>query len=373
MKTILHILRKEFLQVFRNRTMLPVIFVVPIVQLLILVNAATMEMKKIEIDIVDNDLSTTSHKLINKFSGSPFFEIKKVTFSVKEAEKDLLQNDSKMVLNIPAGFENSLFRENESELQLLIDAVNGMSAGLTNAYAQSVISDFNSDIINERGKNMIVSGTPKTINFDNQFWYNPQLNFKYYMVPGILVILVSIIGMFLTALNIVREKETGTIEQINVTPIKKYQFITGKLLPFWIIALFDLAFGLFIGKLLFNVPMVGSLPLLFFFAGLYLIVVLGLGLLISTMAYSQQQVMFLAFFLMITFILMSGVFTPEESMPQWAQRINVINPFAYFMRVIRMILLKGAGLKEVYKEFVSIFIYGITILSLAVWRYRKIA
>ena len=181
------------------------------------------------------------------------------------------------------------------------------------------------------------------------------------------------IGMFLTALNIVREKETGTIEQINVTPIRKYQLLTGKLIPFWIIALFELAFGLILGKILFNIPVEGSLLLLFSFAGIYLLVVLGIGLFISTMANTQQQVMFMVFFFMLTFILMSGIFTPEESMPYWAQRVNLINPFSYFMRVIRMILLKGSGFKEVVSEFISITIFGIVILSLAIWRYRKIA
>lgn len=374
MKTIIFILQKEFLQVLRNRTMLPIIILMPIIQLVILANAATLEMKKIDMEIVDNDLSPTSRKLANKFQGSPFFEINASRFSIEEANEDLLQNDTRMILNIPSGFEKKLIREKESELQVLIDAVNGMSASLINAYAQSVITIFNSDLRAEEGSNVLMTNVmPKNIQFENQFWYNPQLNFKYYMVPGILVVLVSLIGMFLTALNIVREKEAGTIEQINVTPIKKYQFIAGKLIPFWIIALFELAFGLLIGKLLFNIPFVGSLPLLFLFASIYLIAVLGIGLLISTMSNSQQQVMFLTFFLMITFILMSGIFTPAESMPHWAQKINVINPFAYFMRVIRMILIKGAGLKDIFMEFVSISIYSLIILSLAIWRYRKIA
>ena len=373
MRTILFILQKEFLQVFRNRTMLPVIFVVPIVQLLILVNAATMEMKNIDMEVVDLDLSPVSRRLVSKFEGSPFFNIQKTIFSIDEAKTDLLENRTKMILQIPDGFERKLFVENKCDIQLLIDAVNGMTASLSNAYAQAVIRDFNAELLAKQGTNAYVNIVPENIQIENSFWYNPELNFKYYMVPGILVILVSMIGIFLTAMNIVREKEMGTIEQINVTPIKKYQFITGKLLPFWIIALFELGFGLIIGKLLFRLPIEGSLPLLFAFAGLYLFVVLGLGLLISTMAHSQQQVMFLSFFFLVTFILMSGVFTPEESMPFWAQRVNIINPFAYFMRVIRMIILKGSGFTDVIREFVSITVFGIIVLSLAIWRYRKVA
>ncbi len=373
MRTILFILRKEFLQVFRNRTMLPIIFLVPMVQLLILANAATMEMKKITMDVVDLDLSPVSRKLVSKFEGSPFFYVRGSTFSIEEAKTDLLESNADMILQIPGEFEKNLVVQNRGNIQLLIDAVNGMKASLSNAYAQSVISEFNAELSGEKGTNVLNPRKPKTILIENAFWYNPELNFKYYMVPGILVILVSIIGIFLTALNIVREKETGTIEQINVTPIRKYQFIAGKLLPFWIIALFELGFGLLIGKILFRLPVVGSITLLFSFAAFYLIVLLSLGLLISTLSNSQQQVMFLSFFFLITFILMSGVFTPEESMPVWAQRINILNPFAYFMRVIRMILLKGSGFTDVYREFLSITVFGIVVLSLAIWRYRKIA
>ena len=373
MRTIVFILYKEFLQIFRNKTMLPIIFIVPIVQLIILAHAATMEMKHIKLFVVDKDLSSTSKKLINKFEGSPFFVIKESGFSDREAESAILKNKTDAILHIPANFEKELYSENTSDIQLLIDAINGLKAGLTNAYASAVVSGFNREILKERGSKISFNVKLKRIQTHYSYWYNPQLNFKFYIVPGILVILVSMIGMFLTALNIVREKETGTIEQINVTPIRKYQLLTGKLIPFWIIALFELAFGLILGKILFNIPVEGSLLLLLSFAGIYLLVVLGIGLFISTMANTQQQVMFMVFFFMLTFILMSGIFTPEESMPYWAQRVNLINPFSYFMRVIRMILLKGSGFKEVVSEFISITIFGIVILSLAIWRYRKIA
>jgi ABC-2 type transport system permease protein len=193
------------------------------------------------------------------------------------------------------------------------------------------------------------------------------------MFSGILVIVVTLIGMFLTALNLVREKELGTAEQMNVTPIRKYQFILAKLLPFLMIGLFELAFGLVIGRILFDLPIRGSLLVLFGTATVYLIVALGIGLFLSTISETQQQMMFIAFFFMITFILMSGVFTPAESMPDWAQKINVLNPMAYFMKAIRMILLKGSGFSDVAREFYSLGIYAIAILSLAILNYRKTA
>lgn len=356
----------------RNKTMLPLIFVLPIVQLLVLVHAATLDMKSIEVFLVDKDLSATSRSLVNKFEGSPFFNITGGDFSMKEAENTLKENRTDMILHIPDGFEKDLFRYKRSELQLLINAINVTAAGLTNAYATSVIGDFNRNIIVEN-IDILPKQEMKDIDVTYSFWYNPELNYKIYMLPGILVILVTIVGMFLTALNLVREKELGTIEQINVTPIKKYQFILGKLVPFWLIAMFELAFGLLIGKLLFHIPMVGSLWLLFAFAGVYLLVALGLGLFISTVSNTQQQVMFISFFIFLIFTMMSGIFTPVESMPEWAQQVNIVNPLAYFMRVIRMIMLKGSGFANISGEFFSLLIYAAIALSLAVWMYRKVA
>lgn len=377
MRTILHILRKEFIQIFRNKTMLPIIFVVPVIQTLVLVYAATLEMKSIELAVVDKDLSATSRELINEFNGSPFYKVRYATFSIDEAEQLLKEDKVDAILHFAPGFEKDLFGsinieggKSGARLQLIINAINQMEASLINVYSLSIISDFNRDLVVEN-INILPNEQLKTIKTQALYWYNPELNYHIYMLPGILVILVTLIGMFLTALNLVREKELGTIEQVNVTPIRKYQFIAGKLIPFWLIALFELAFGLTIGKIVFDIPIEGSLLVLFSFASVYLLVVMGLGLFLSAISSSQQQVMFVAFFLMITFIMMSGIFTPVESMPSWAHKVNIINPFAYFMKAIRMILLKGSGFADLKNEFLSLGVYATIALSLAVWRYRK--
>ncbi|HEC42085.1 MAG TPA: ABC transporter permease [Bacteroides sp.] len=371
MRTIIHLLQKEFIQIFRNRFMLPIIFVMPIVQMVVLVFAATLEMKNIEMIVVDKDLSEVSRRMTAKFGGSPFFNVKSFTFSIEEAEDFLRANEADIVLHIPRGFEKDLMRENQAKVQLLIDAVNATTAGLSNAYASNVLRDFNEQIIIENFGP--VSQGMERVNIRYSFWYNPDLNYKIYMLPGILVILVTLIGMMLTALNLVREKELGTAEQINVTPIRKYQFIIGKLLPFWVIALFELSFGLLVGKILFHLPMEGSIALLFLFASLYLLVALSIGLFLSVISNSQIQVMFLMFFFFITFVLMAGIFTPAESMPDWAIRVNTINPLAYFIRVIRMILLKGSGFADISGEFFALGLYATVMMSLATWRYRKAA
>jgi ABC-2 type transport system permease protein len=373
MRNIGFIIQKEFTQIFRNRTMLPLIFVLPFVQLIILVNAATMDMKNIKMIILDKDFSPISRQISDKFSHSPFFKLLKTDFSDEAADNEMLRNGTNMIMVIPEGFEQQLYRYGKATIQIQIDAINGMTAGLANAYTTQIIAGFNNELLVGNGGNALVNTVPKTIDIGFSYWYNSELKFKFYMVPGILVILLTIISMFLSSLNLVREKEMGTIEQINVTPIHKYQFIIGKLVPFWIIALFELAFGLLLGKLLFNIPIEGNLLLLFAFAAVYLLAVLGIGLLISTLSQTQQQAMFLNFFFMLTFILMSGIFTPAESMPHWAQEVNFINPVAYFMRVIRMILLKGSTFSDISGDFIGIFIIAAVLLTLATWRYRKIA
>jgi ABC-2 type transport system permease protein len=276
-----------------------------------------------------------------------------------------------MILHIPYGFERRLVKENTAKVQIIINAINGASAGLISAYSTMIILDFNRELlIDFLSPAMLASA--HNINITSSYWYNPKLNYKTYMVPGILCLLVTIIAFLLSGMNIVREKEIGTIEQINVTPIRKVQFIAGKLMPFWIIALFELAFGLTLGKLLFNIPIIGSLWLIFLSAAVYIFVILGFGLLISTMTNTQQQSMMVSFFFMVIFILMSGLFTSIESMPVWAQNLDHINPIAYFIRIMRMVMLKGSNFYDIRESFYSLVVYAVAIISFAVWRYRKV-
>jgi ABC-2 type transport system permease protein len=370
MRILLTLLAKEFRQIFRNRLLLPIIFVVPVVQMILLTYAASLEMKGITMTVVDQDFSQASRLLVSRFEASPFFEIRLVGTDYKAAINELKSDKVDVILHMQHGFEKRLITEMETDLQLVVNAINNTEAGLINSYCTLILSEYNTQI---RADWFGLAGPDgiTALEIIPVYWYNPLLDYKIYMFSGILVIIVTLIGMLLTALNLVREKEMGTTEQINVSPIRKYQFIMAKLIPFLLIALFELAFGLVIGRLLFGLPMVGSLGLLFLFTVIYLFVVLGIGLFLSTISNTQQQLMFMAFFFMITFILMSGVFTPADSMPRWAQKINLINPVAYFMRVIRMILLKGSGFKDISREFYSLCIYALLILTLAISNYRK--
>jgi ABC-2 type transport system permease protein len=367
MRTLSFIIRKEFIQLFRNKVMVRIIFAIPMIQLLILAYTATFEIKVIKLHIVDFDRSKMSRDLSGHFSGSPFYKIIGYSGSNRLAEEDILAGRAKQIITIPAGFEKDLNTTGQAKVQLVTDAIDGAAAALMNAYTLSIIQDFNINLLVES------SGLPaeEPIKTTWSFWFNPELNYKNYMVPGILVLLVTIIGMFLSGMNMVKEKEMGTIEQINVTPIRKYQFIIGKLLPYWIIALAELSFGLILARLVFNIPILGSIWLIFLVAAVYLLVILGLALLVSTKTNTQQQAMFISWFFLVVFILMSGLFTPVDSMPDWAKFIDLLNPIAYFVEVIRMIMLKGSGFLDVLRNLTSLGIYAIIALSVAVWQYRK--
>ena len=370
MRTILFIVRKEFLQIFRHKVMLPLIFLMPIIQLVILAHAADFEVKNINLHIVDQDKSLASQQLISKFQASRNFNIVGYSFSSRLAFDKIQSGDADLFLEIPPHFHRGLIRDNKASLQLSVNAINGVQAGLANAYANAIIQDFNGQIRTEWAKTR-AGAAPAGLSITYSNWFNPEMNYKTFMVPGILVLLVTLIGMFLSGMNIVKEKEIGTIEQINVTPIRKYQFIIGKLLPFWIIALVELSIGLVVGWLVFDIPFVGSLWLIYSFAAIYLLVVLGLGLLVSTFTDTQQQAMFISWFLLIIFILMSGLFTPIESMPEWAQAITHFNPVAYFVEVMRMVLLKGSNFMDIRLHFIVMLTAALAVNVLAVVNYRK--
>ena len=369
MRTVIFILQKEFRQVFRDKLMLPIIFIVPVVQLLILSYTATFEIKNTPIVIVDQDHSQRSRELVFHFESSSFFKIVSRQQNYQLASEWLKNGDADQVIVIGADFEKAIEANQSAKILLVTDAINGSAASLINAYAQQVIQGFNKNILTEK---MPFTTNKGTLSAEPLFWYNPKLNYVTYMVPGILVLLVTIIGFFLSGMNIVKEKEMGTIEQINVTPIKKWQFITGKLLPFWLIALFELVFGLGIARLVFEIPFLGSFPLLMGVAAVYLLVILAMGLLVSTLSDTMQQSMFISWFFLVIFILMSGLFTPIESMPAWAQWFNKINPIAYFITINRMIMLKGSDFSDFSELFYALSGYAVVMLFLAVNRYKKV-
>lgn len=370
MRTVRFLLQKEFRQIFRNRAILAMVIVMPVIQLLILPLAANYEVKNINIAVIDNDHSSYSQKLISKITSSGYFKLTGYNFSFKEAFRLIETDDADLILEIPHDFERNLVRENEQKLFIAVNAINGTKANLGGVYLTGIIKDYNGEV-----RLQLISPTKfnraPAIDIASSNWFNPYLNYHVFMVPGILAILVTMIGGFLTALNIVKEKEVGTIEQINVTPIEKHHFILGKLIPFWVLGNVVFTLGLIVAWLIYGIIPAGNIFLLYSFVSVYLLAVLGFGLLISTFCDTQQQAMFIMFFFMMVFILMGGLFTSIDSMPDWAKEVTKFNPVSYLIEVMRMIILKGSGFQGILRQLGIIALFAVVLNSWAIFNYKK--
>lgn len=370
MRTLRFLLQKEFRQIFRDPGILRLIFVMPLIQLLVLPWAADFEIKNVKLAVIDHDHSSYSRNLVNKITSSGYFRLTAYTGSYRESMQQIEHDQADIILEIPAAFEKELVKEDESKLFMAVNAINGVKAGLGSAYLRSIIQDFNREVRTEWIQ--FPRFSPETqVEVTSSNWFNPLMNYKVFMVPGMLVLLLTMVGSNLTAINIVKEKEIGTIEQINVTPVRKFHFILGKLIPFWVLGLIVFTVGFTVARVFYNIRPVGSIFTIYFFAAVYLFAVLGLGLLISTYAHTQQQAMLISFFLMMIFVLMSGLYTSIDSMPEWAKAITRANPVSYFIRVMRMVVLKGSGLADIRNELLTIAGFAVALNGWAVLNYHK--
>jgi ABC-2 type transport system permease protein len=369
MRTIRFLLQKEFRQIFRNRVILAMIVVMPTVQLMILPLAADYEVKNVNLAVVDRDRSPYTQKLVSTITSSGYFRLVGYDNSYDESYQRIAQDEADLILEIPAGFERDLVRSGSSKLFLAVNAINGTKANLGGAYLNNIIQRFNGDI----RSTLMTPGQAATpsINVLSTNRFNVHLNYRLFMVPGILAIFVTMIGGFLSSLNIVKEKEVGTIEQINVSPIRKHHFILGKLIPFWVLGYVVFTIGLLVSWLVYGIVPVGNLFVLYVFIGVYLLSVLGLGLLVSTFCETQQQAMFIMFFFMMIFILMGGLFTSTDSMPEWAKAVSRANPVTYLIEVMRMVVLKGSGFADIARHLAIISAFAVGLITLAGLNYRK--
>lgn len=369
MKTLRFLLEKEFKLIMRDKFMPKIIIVLPIVQLLILPLAANFEMKNINVSLVDRDRSVLSQKLAEKITSSGYFRITGSDADYGKAMSDIESNRSDLILEIPQGFEKDLKTENAATVMVSVNAVNGSKGGLASSYMASILNDF-SESLNPPS----VSGIRQAgIRTETSFLYNLHLSYKNYMVPGILVFLLTIICSVVSALNIVGEKENGTIEQMNVSPVSKSMFILSKLIPFWIIGFIVLTIGIAASYIVYGIYPAGSFAVIYAFAAVYILAFTGLGLLLSNGAATTQQAMFTAMFFIMIFLLLSGLFTPISSMPRWAQYITYLNPVRYFIEVMRMVFLKGSSFYDVLPQFAVICGFAVLANVLAVRTYRKSA
>lgn len=364
------LLEKEFKQIFRNSFIPRMILMFPVMVLLVFPAAANFEIRNINLCVVDNDHSSYSNQLIQKIISSGYFKLTSVVSSYPKALHEIEKDKADIILEIPANFEKDLVREQTAQLLISANSVNGTKGGLGSAYLSGIVSDFSSEV---REKWMLVSKDSKLpiIEIVPQNRFNPNLSYNIYMIPALMVMVLTMLCGFLPALNIVGEKEAGTMEQLNVTPIPKFTFIISKLLPYWIIGFVVLSIAFELAYLVYGLAPAGSLGTIYLFAAIYILGVSGLGLVISNYSNTMQQAMFVMYFFMLILILMSGLFTPIHSMPQWAQYITIFNPLKYFMQVMRMVYLKGSGFSELEVQFLALSCFALFFNVWAILNYRK--
>ena len=368
MQVLRALLKKEFLQIGRDKLMIRQIFLMPIIQLVLLSSAATFEVKRAATYVVDRDHSAASRGLVDRLRASGRFDIVGASASMHAADEAMLNREVGVIVSIPADFEHDLVRRHVADVQLILNAEDGAAAGVTQSYAAQIVGAYTREV----GQEIAPTIRPASaVEVRSRGWYNPELNYRDYMVPGILVQLVTVIGTLLTAMNIVREKEIGTLDQLSVTPLGRGTFIAAKLIPLWIIALVELSLGLIVARFVFDVPMVGALWLVFLVAAVYLVAALGIGLWVSTLVQTQQQAMFITFFMLMIYLLMSGLFTPVRSMPEWAQWMAQANPVKHVIGVMRAVMLKGATLSDVAAPLAFLGVFGVVVLSLAIRQHGK--
>jgi ABC-2 type transport system permease protein len=359
------LLEKEFKQIFRNAFIPKLILAMPVMMMLVLPWAANQEIKNVKLSVVDNNRSAISERLINKIVASGYFLLTDVSTSYNEAMQSVDAGKADIIFEIPQEFEKDLYKSRISHVMISANAVNGMKGGLGSAYLSGIINDFAGELSAEQGNDFQFSV------IHSQFKFNPQLNYKVFMIPALFVMLLTLLTGFLPALNIVGEKELGTTEQLNVTPMNKGIFILAKLIPYWIIGIVILTICMGLAALIYGLFPAGSLVTIYLYAVIYILVVSGMGIVISNYSDTMQQAMFVMFFFMLIIILLSGLFTPISSMPRWAQIITAANPLKYFMEVMRSVYLKGSSITELLPQFFALCGFAVVFNTWAVLSYRK--
>jgi len=372
MKGILHLVRKELRQIFRDPTMLRIIFLMPLMQLFVLGYAVTFDVKNVALLVIDRDATSASRELVDRFAHNEHFVVKRIGDPGKGIEGYLRRGEAVLAIVIPKHFGRSLETGRPTEVEILLDGQNSNTAGIALGYCNRILYRFASDRAAEGlARSPRVTRAMRFIEPETRVWYNPELKSVYFMIPGIISILLTIITMLLTGLAIVKERETGTLEQLLVTPLKPWQIIAGKTIPFAMLGIAEMALATTVGVLWFNIPIVGNVALLALLGLTFILATLGLGVLISTMAGTQQQALFITWFFLQMFILLSGLFYPIENMPRAVQMITVINPLRYFIAINREIFLKGGGLGVLWSELRSLLAIGVCVFGFATLRFHK--
>jgi len=367
-----HMLIKEFIQVFRDPRMRAVIFVVPVMQLLVFGYAVSTDVKHVTSAVFDLDHSVTSRELVSRFVESGYFDVVEHVTSEARARALLDRGEVRVVLHMDKGFEEDLRAGRTAQLQMLVDGTDSNTAGIVLGYSAKITGQFSQEVLNAQLRRLLGSTRqPGQVELRTRAWFNENLESRNFYVPGVVAMIVTLVTLLLTSMAVVREKEIGTMEQIMVTPITPAEFILGKTLPFALFSFVDVIIVALVGVLWFEVPIRGSLGLLLFATALYLLTTLGIGLLISTVSQTQQQAMMTTFFFFMPAVLLSGFMFPIANMPRVVQWLTYLNPFRYFLVIIRGIFLKGVGPSILWPQMVALAAMGVITLWLSSRRFRK--
>lgn len=381
MERIKHIIRKEFIQVFRDKRSRAMVFLPPLLQLIIFGYAVNMNIKDIQLGIMDLSRSQQSRELIASFRASGYFRIVRIIDHEHQIRQILDRGTVQGVLKINRDFAKRVKREENTAVQLILDGSDSNTANLITQYITAIVRQYSRGLLSERihrqMSRQIMLGKadelrrPGEVVLQQRAWFNPNLESRLFFIPGVIAMILMLVITILTAMAIVREKEIGTLEQLMVSPIRPRELILGKSIPFILVGYADMILITVVAFYWFQIPIRGSLPLLFLSTSVYLLSSLGTGLFVSTISQTQQQAMMTSFFFFIPMVLLSGFVFPIANMPTAIQIITYANPIRYFLVIIRGIFLKGVGMEIVWHQLVALAIIGTTLLISSSLRFRK--
>jgi ABC-2 type transport system permease protein len=369
---IKRMLIKEFLQMFRDPRMRIVLFGMPLIQLVIMAFAMTMDVTDIKTAVLDQDNTVASREMIQRFTAGGYFEVVEYADSFSDITRLLDAGSVKALIRIPAGFEKDLRGGDTARVQLIADGTDSNTTSIVMGYASQIMTQYRTEKLEERLESIAGSAaSPPQIQIESRAWFNTNLESRYYYVPGLIAIMLILLSMMVASIAIVREKEGGTIEQVMVTPIRKVEFILGKTVPYLITGYIVMTMMFLIAMIIFGIRIQGSILLLYFLTGIYLAGNLGLALLISVGAHTQQQALLTAFFILMPAILLSGFIFPIHNMPVPVQYATYVNPMRWYMEIIRGVVMKGVGIAALTKAITAQAILAVLFLTVATKRFRK--
>ena len=365
MRVFIVLVQKEFLQIRRNSFLPRLIIAFPILVMLLMPLIMTMDVRQVNVAVVDLDRSTTSRRIASHINASEYLTLAQTSAEYPLAMEVLEQGAVDVIVQIPDNFERDMTVATPECISITANAVNATKGGMGMLYVVQTIARTLAELRGEKSPAKL----SELVTIENR--YNPTLNYRHYMIPALMIILFILICGFLPALSIVGEKESGTIEQINVTPISRFMFILSKLVPYWIIGLFVVTVAMLVARLAYGLAPVGSIGAIYFGALLFILTISGFSLTIANFSETMQQTMFVMFFFIMTFMLMSGLLTPIDSMPVWAQRFTLILPPRYYVEILRSVYLKGTTIAELWTNYAALGIFAIIFNTLAALTYKK--